>query len=327
MAEIDILIVSWNVRDLLAACLRSILAQPGAGNPEADGTLPLNGYRVRVWVVDNASQDDTPNMLRAEFGWVQLIVSEENLGFTGGNNLGLQHCRGDYVLLLNPDTELAPGALLTLVEALAARAEIGIIGPRLAYGDGRSQPSRRRFPTLMMALFESTLLEEWWPHNRWARAFRMEDVPDDRQQRVDWLTGACLLTRRSVWDQIGLLDPMFFMYSEELDWCQRASQGGWGCLYVPEALVYHHEGQSSGQVLARRHYLFHSSKVLYWAKHHGALQAELLRCFLLCTFALQFVREGLKWLVGHRRDLRSARIAAYASVLKSGLRRPSATGR
>jgi N-acetylglucosaminyl-diphospho-decaprenol L-rhamnosyltransferase len=322
VSDIDILIVSWNVSALLGGCLRSILAQAGAAAPDGDG-IPLGEHRIRVHVIDNASTDGTVSYVREQFPWVHLTASATNLGFTGGNNLGLQQATGEYILLLNPDTALDPDAVRTMLQALQMHPRVGVVGPRLLYAGGQPQSSRRRFPTLMMALFESTWLEQWFPHNRWARAYRMEDVPDDRMQSVDWLTGACLFTRRAVWDQIGSLDDRFFMYSEELDWCRRAADAGWECLYVPEAHVVHLEGQSSGQVVARRQHLFGTSKVLYWEKHHGWAQARLLRWFLVLTYVVQLVVESLKWLVGHKRELRCDRIATYRWLIGTGLRRPS----
>ena len=208
------------------------------------------------------------------------------------------------MLLLNPDTELTSGALDDLATG-ADRAPSGWDRrPKAHYGDGQPQPSRRRFPTFSMALFESTLLEQWFPRNRWARATVWRMCLTTGYRHVDWLTGACLLTRRAVWKQVGLLDDRFFMYSEELDWCRRAAAAGWGCLYVPEAHVIHHEGRSSGQVVARRQYLFDTSKVLYWQKHHGALRALALRWFLLLTYVVQLVEESVKWLFGHKRAMR-----------------------
>jgi N-acetylglucosaminyl-diphospho-decaprenol L-rhamnosyltransferase len=321
--DVDIVIVSWNVSALLARCLDSILAQDGAGAPQGD-RVPLGERWLRVHVVDNASADDTCEMVTRRYPWVHLLASEANLGFTGANNRAIPHATGNYVLLLNPDTEVAPDALVRMLAYMEERPDVGVVGPRLRYGDGRPQPSRRRFPTLAMALMESTPLEQWCPRNRWAARYRMEDRPDAVAQAVDWLTGACLLTRRAVWDQIGLLDDGFFMYSEELDWCRRAAEAGWGRVYLPDAVVTHHEGQSSGQVVARRHILFNASKVRYWAKHHGRLQAEFLRLFLLAGFCVQFLEEAAKWAIGHRRPLRYDRMRAYASVIRSGLRSPMA---
>jgi hypothetical protein len=151
----------------------------------------------------------------------------------------------------------------------------------------------------------------------------MADTPTasgEEVQQVDWLVGACLLVRREAYEQVGGLDEGFFMYSEELDWCRRVKQAGWQVVYFPGATVIHHEGKSSEQVVPARHIHFQSSKVRYFRKHHGPVQAELLRWFLLATYVYQWAREGFKWLVGHKRPLRAERLRAYGQVLRSGLR-------
>ena len=172
----------------------------------------------------------------------------------------------------------------------------------------------------MMALFESTLLERWFPHNRWAQRYRLEDVPSGAQQDVDWVTGACMLVRRQALDQVGLFDEGFFMYSEELDLCRRLRAAGWEVVHLPSATVVHYEGRSSGQVAARRQLLFDTSKVRYFAKHHGRWAAACLRHVLLETYAISLAGEALKWLLGHKRPLRAERLRAYRELLRSGLR-------
>jgi len=201
-----------------------------------------------------------------------------------------------------------------------AHPEVGALGPRLCYADGRPQSSRRRFPSLATALVESTVIQEWWRDNPILRRYYMADTPDDAIQPVDWVVGACLLVRREVYEQVGGLDESFFMYSEELDWCKRIQDAGWKVVYLPTAVVIHHEGKSSEQAAPARHIYFQSSKVRYFRKHHGALQGEALRVFLLATYRYQIAREGLKWLVGHKRPLRAERVRAYRQVLRSGLR-------
>jgi N-acetylglucosaminyl-diphospho-decaprenol L-rhamnosyltransferase len=322
LPDVSIVIVNWNVATLLRNCLHSILHSPGA-RLDPGGQLSLAGYAVQVCVVDNASSDDSVEMMRREFPWVQVIASPRNLGFTAGNNLALKQCAGRHVLLLNPDTRVVGDALVQMLQAMQARPAVGVVAPQLRYPDGRLQPSRRRFPTLMTALMESTLLEQWFPQNRWARRYRMADTADDQPQRVDWVTGACMLLRGEVLEQVGLLDERFFMYSEELDWCRRIVASGWQVLYWPSAVVVHYEGQSSDQVVAARHIRFQTSKILYFRKHHGAWQAALLRTYLLSTYIFQLAEESFKFVLGHKRALRRQRIDAYAQVLRSGLR-PSA---
>jgi GT2 family glycosyltransferase len=147
--------------------------------------------------------------------------------------------------------------------------------------------------------------------------YYVADVPDDVAQDVDWLTGACLLVRRAVYAQVGGFDEGFFMYSEELDWQKRIKDAGWRVVYVPQAVVVHHEGKSSEQVVPQRHIRFQRSKIRYFRKHHGRLQAAVLRVFLLFTYVVQLLEEGAKWLLGHKRRLRRERVAAYWQVLKA----------
>jgi GT2 family glycosyltransferase len=318
VVDLSIVIVSWNVRDLLRHCLQSIVTE---AQPSPDGAASrIGGWEVEILVVDNASTDGSSEMVRDEFPRIRLIANDENRGFTAANNQGLALGRGRYLLLLNPDTEVVGDALATMLHYLQANTEVGALGPRLLNPDGSLQSSRRRFPTFSTALVESTVVQEWWDDNHILRRYYMTDTPGDAIQPVDWVVGACLLVRRQAYDQVGGLDEGYFMYSEELDWCRRIKTAGWEIVYLPTATIIHHEGKSSEQVVPARHIYFQSSKVRYFRKHHGAFQAEALRWFLLLTYAYQAAREGLKWLVGHKRPMRAERVRAYRQVLKSGLR-------
>ncbi|HSR29871.1 MAG TPA: glycosyltransferase family 2 protein [Anaerolineae bacterium] len=318
MADLSIVIVNWNVRALLRRCLQSVVA-PAKPCP-ADGVWNIGDWRLEIIVVDNASSDGSPDMLRAEFPMVRLIANDENRGFTAANNQGLALAQGRYVLLLNPDTEVVGDALAAMLGYMDTHPETGALGPKLVYPDGSLQASRRRFPTFLTALVESTVVQEWWSDNWILRHYYIADVPDDAIQPVDWVVGACLLIRREAYEQVGGLDEGFFMYSEEMDWCRRIKSAGWQVVYLSTTTVIHHEGKSSEQVVPARHIHFQSSKVRYFRKHHGTFQAETLRWFLLSTYVYQLGREGFKWLVGHKRPLRAERVRAYYQVLKSGLR-------
>ncbi len=304
LTELSIIVVSWNVRELLHACLAS---------------LPRE---AEVIVVDNASSDGSAAMVAAEFPAVQLVANLENRGFTGGNNQGLALAHGRYVLLLNPDTVVPGDAMAVMVDYLETHPGAGVVGPQLRYGDGSLQSSRRRFPTLATALLESTPLAWHWPPERncWARRYHMADQSPDVVQEVDWLVGAALLTRRAVLDQVGGFDEGYFMYSEELDWQRRVKAAGWMIVYLPQAVITHYEGKSSGQVTAARHIRFNTSKVRYFRKHHGPLQGQVLRLALLVMFAIEWIIEAAKSLLGSRRALRAERMRAYGQLLRSGLR-------
>ena len=307
MLDLSIIIVSWNVKGLLRRCLDSIFQHP------------TSNLQFEVIVVDNASTDGSAAMVRHSFPQVQLLVNDENLGFTAANNQAIARIQGRYMLLLNPDTEILGDALATMVGYMDAHPEVGALGPQLLNPDGSIQSSRRRFPTMATAFLESTVLQRWFPDNRVLRRYYMLDRPDDETQEVDWVVGAALLVRREVIGQVGPLDEGFFMYSEELDWCHRIKAHGWKVVYLPTAKIVHHGAQSSEQVKPFQHIQFQRSKVRYFRKHHGAWKAEALRLFLLATYVYQLLEEALKWLVGHKRPLRASRVKAYWQVLRSGL--------
>ena len=322
--DLSILIVSWNVRELLRKCLYSVISNQYSvsSNQTPDSSLNTEhcSLNTEVIVVDNASSDGSVEMLRSEFPNVHLIGNSENVGFTRANNQALAMAQGRYLFLLNPDTELGPGALSALVAYMDAHPRVGMIGPQLRYGDGSLQSSRRRFPTLATAFLESTKLQQWFPRNRVLMHYYMRDTDDGATQEVDWINGSAMFTRREVYDQVGGLDEAFFMYSEELDWCYRIKQAGWQIVYLPTAQITHYEGKSSEQVVAKRDIYFHSSKIRFFRKYHGAFVAEILRAFLLLMFAFQIADESAKWLLGHKRAMRAARVKAYWQVLASGLK-------
>ncbi len=306
MKTLSIIIVNWNVRELLRACLRSIFTQAGK-------------LDLEVIVVDSASSDGSAAMVAEEFPQAVLLAQTENVGFPRGNNIGLAAAAGRYVLLLNPDTVVVGEALQTLVAYLDDHPEVGVAGPQLLFPDGTVQSSRRRFPTLLTGLFESTWLEPIAP-KRLLDRYYARDFPDEAAGRVDWVVGAALMTRRQVVEQVGGMDPGYFMYSEELDWCRRIVDAGWTVVYLPAALIIHFQGKSSEQASTARHIHFNRAKLRYFRKYHGRLAAGLLRFVLLLNFAGQLLLEGLKWGLGHRRPLRRQRVAAYWEVLRSGLR-------
>ena len=330
--DLSIVIVNWNVRELLRRCLDSIA---GSDSLFTEGTQPpaeIAGGAERRWlaeviVVDNASSDDSVAMLAEAFPWVQVIANRENLGFTKANNQGLAASGGRYVLFLNPDTEATPQAIGQMLAHAEDHPDVGILGPQLRYGDGGVQSSRRRFPTLATFFLESTVLQKKWPRNRILDRYFVLDKPDDAISQVDWVVGACMLVRRAVLDAIGGFDEGFFMYSEELDLCHRAVDAGWRVVYYPQAVVTHYEGKSSEQVVAARHIRFHTSRVRYVRKYHGTAAAAAVRAFLLLTFAFQWAEEGVKWLAGWvvpsqtaKRAMRRERMTAYRQVLRSRLR-------
>jgi hypothetical protein len=267
-------------------------------------------------------------MLLNEFSAVQypnlhVIENSVNRGFTGGNNDGLRAITAQniipsdnhYIFLLNPDTIVTEGAIDTLLSYAETHSDTGVIGPQLRYADGAIQSSRRRFPTLLTAMFESTWLSRVAPHDLLDRYF-MRDKSDDDVCKVDWVVGAAMLVKYSAYANIGGFDEHnFFMYSEELDWCKRIKSVGWKIVYLPQARIIHYEGKSSEQVSAKRMLYFNQSKVRYFAKHHSRAAAQFLKIWLSVQFIWQMGLEAAKWLVGNKRTLRQERITAYRQVV------------
>ncbi len=317
--DLSIVIVSWNVADLLGRCLESILAgpiqivTPGARPAAGDDRLA-----VEILVVENASSDHSREMLEG-YPDVQVLALAENAGFSRGNNIGLRQARGRHLMLLNPDTEVLDDALPILVSYLDAHPDVGLVGPHTLNADGSTQSTRRQFPTLMTAFFESTWLQRFAPPGL-LRRYYMSDYPDDGTFDAGWLQGSALMARREVYDQIGGLDERFVMFSEEMDWCRRAHDAGWRVVYVGSARITHYGGKSTDQVVARRHIYFQQSKIRYFRKHHGSAAAETLRLYLLAQYGIQLALEWLKGVVRHKPQLRRERVAAYREVLRSGLK-------
>jgi hypothetical protein len=304
--DLSIIIVSWNVRDLLRACLQSIDSQRG-------------GLELEVIVVDGASVDGSPAMVAESFPRVKLIACDDNVGFPRGNNIGLAEANGRFLLLLNPDTEIKGNALSEMVRYLEAHSDVGLLGPQLLNRDGSIQSSRRRFPNMATALVESTWLEPVAPQNIMRHYYAL-DLPDDQVSDVDWVMGACMLIRREIFSTVGGLDEAFYMYSEELDWCRRIKDAGWRVVYLPTAQVLHHVGKSSEQAVTARHINFQRAKLRYFRKYYGAAATAVIRLVLLLNYVWQLLLEGIKGLLGHKRPLRWQRVQAYWRVIRTGLR-------
>jgi len=252
--ELTISICSWNTSGDLRACLESLQSV-------RDEAL------FEVIVVDNASTDGSPDMVDREFPWVRLLRQSRNLGFSAGHNLAMRHRQGKHVFLLNSDTIVHSGAIRTLLNQVALRADAGILGPKILNPDGTLQLSCRRFPSPIAALFRNTILGRLFPRNRYAREYLMQDYDHAAPQAVDWLSGAALLATEPFIETVGGLDEAYFMYCEEMDWCWRAHAAGFSVWYIPQATVTHAIGRSTDQMVNRMIWQHRSSMLLFFRKH------------------------------------------------------------
>ncbi len=307
--DLSIIIVSYNVRHDLLNCLASI-----------EAWLAESDKQVEVIVVDNASHDGSPDSVRRRFPDTRIIELDVNAGFAAANNRGVEAARGQFIAFLNPDTTVVANAFGLMLRHLIDNPDVGVVGPRIQYPDGSTQSTRRRFPTRRTGFVESTIVQRYWHDNAILRRYYVLDRPNDEMQDVDWLVGACLVTRRETLIAAGLFDERFFMYSEEVEWCHRVREAGWRVVYLPSASIVHREGSSSKLDLPVRQINFDTSKVLLYEELHGKRSARALRGFLLGSYLVHASIEAGKGLIGHKRPLRKERVRLYMGAFKSGLR-------
>jgi GT2 family glycosyltransferase len=300
---LSVVVVSWNVRQLLLACLASLEAELAAVAPGA----------AEVFVVDNASTDGSAAAVRERFPAVRLLENAANAGFAGANNQALRLCRGRFVLLLNPDTEIRPGALATLLAFLEAHPQAGAAGARLLNPDGTLQLSGYRAPTLKTELFRLFHLDAIWPQGD----YPMAQWPLDEARQVDCLLGACILLRREVLEQVGLMDEKYFMYSEETDLCYRIQRAGWQIWWVPQALVVHFGGQSTAQAAGPMFLQLYWGKLRFFRKHSGRLVAPAYKLLLVVAAVSRLLLTPLVVFQKPERRARSLALAGnYVRLLR-----------
>ena len=232
--KLSIIIVSWNVRDLLEKCLQSI-----ARNPLY--------FQTETFVIDNNSNDGTAEMVAKKFPQVRLIANSNNLGFAKANNQGIRQAVGDYILLLNPDTELFPDTLSKSIEFMASHQDCGIMGPRMLYGDRKLQPSVRRFPTFWPIFLMLTKTPKVFKNIKAINNYLATDFDYNEEQTVDQVECAYMFITRGVIDKIGFLDERYFNWFEEVDFCLQTKKAGLQVYYNPNVQIIHHGGKSFAQ--------------------------------------------------------------------------------
>lgn len=273
MTDLSIIVVSWNSRRYLPDCLGSIAA--GAGK-----------LSFETFLVDNASQDGSAGLAREQFPGVHLIANGENRGFAAANNQALRLARGRYALLLNPDTRVHERALEQVVDFMDAHPEAAACGCLLLNTDGSVQHTVRRFPTFSFALGSRTVLGRLGLFRRSYDRVRMRGVTFDTVMEVDQPSGAALFLRRSVLDQVGLMDEGYFIFFEEVDLCRRIREAGHRIYLFPQARITHHGGASRRQnrVVALR--AGAESMLRYFRAHNGKVRSALFELAFRPLFAL-----------------------------------------
>lgn len=274
--DLSIIIVSWNTAELLTKCLEAVFTYP------PDCTF-------EVLVVDNASSDSTVQTVKNQFSQVKLIQNQENIGFAPANNQAIRQSSGRYVLLLNPDTEVKPHALERLVQYLETHATVGAVGPLTLNPDGTLQTSCYPRPTLFREFWRLFHLDDLYPYG----SYRMSAWNHNEPRQTDALLGACLLVRRQILNEVGLLDEDYFIFSEEIDLCYRIQKAGWTLFWVPQAQIIHYGGQSTKQVASEMFLRLYEGKVIYFQKHYSWLTVQGYKLVLLMASLLRFLFSPL----------------------------------
>ncbi len=269
--EISIVIVSYNVRDLLENCLHSVESA-------------LDGLRGEVFVVDNDSDDGSVDMVRQRFPGVKLIDSGENLGFARGNNLALREARGEYLLLLNPDTLVQEDTLHTMLRFFRENEDVGMASCKIIKPDGLIEPAcRRSFPSPWVSFTKLAGLSTLFPRSPLFARYNLMYLNEDESYEVDAISGSFMMLRSEVYDAIGGLDESYFMYGEDLDWCFRTQKAGWKLFYVHSTKIIHYGGESTKR-----------SSIDATAEFYKAMQVFASKNLKLSGFSLGMISLGIR---------------------------------
>jgi GT2 family glycosyltransferase len=274
--DISIVIVSWNARAFLQACLYSL-------------HRCSHRHSVEIIVVDNASQDGSPDMVEEKFPSVRLIRNTENLGFAAANNIGIRMSAGRYISLINSDVSVLGSCIDALADYLDQHPDVGNVGPKLLNEDMTLQSSCRRFPTLWNNICEAIGLSRVFGRSSFFSGEHMLYFSYDRILDVDVLVGCFWMVRRESFETVGLLDEAFFIYAEDVDWCKRCSKSGWRTSFFPEGQAIHTRGGSSANDPLRFAIEQQRAVLHYWKKHHNGFGYRGIRFVLFCHHLIRYL--------------------------------------
>jgi len=303
--ELSIVIVNFNNKDLLYNCLSSIFKA-------------TKNLSFEVIVADNNSQDNSPEMVTKEFPQVRLFCNKINLGFSKANNQGIEKARGKNILLLNSDTIVLEDSLNKMVNFLNERRDVAIVGCQMQTKEGRPYRSCFKFPNLAEQLISRNFFKKFFDISRFSLNY--PDWNSGKIKEVDWLSGAALMIKKEVLEQIGMLDESLFIYFEDVDLCYRAKEAGFKICYLPQAGIIH-IGQSTTQLNRERFEIeWHRSRLIYFKKHDSYLVFLVIKTLMLCGCLLNITRILFNlFLAPSRYEGLKPKLHAYTQIVKMGL--------
>lgn len=284
LPKVFIIILNWKAREDTAECINSV--------------KKIDYKNYEIIVVDNGSGDGSVEYFRKKFPGIKIIANDRNLGYAGGNNVGIRYALdkdADYVLILNNDTTVTKDFLGTLIDKANTGKKIGIIGPRLKYPDGREQPSGRHFLSfaslLNFILLLNGLKKDW---KAYENNFVFKDYDRNSAHEVDDVGGCATLIKAEVFEEIGLFDEKYLYCFEEVDFEKRAKEKGWSIWYLPQAVIYHKWGVSAKYLGKKRMHLFYKGLLRYTRKHIGLIAMLFFGLLIPMCYFFNFILRLLK---------------------------------
>ncbi len=278
--DLSIIIVNWNTRNLLEKCLISIYEKP-------------QNLDFEVFVVDNASGDKSVEMVKTGFPQIKLIDNKENFGFAKANNQAIKQARGEFILLLNPDTEILNDSLEKIISFMRSHIEAGIAGCRILNSDHSLQPSVRRLPDLWSQAVILLKLHRLFP--KLISHYLISDFDYSKTQEAEQVMGAFFAVRKEIFEKVGNLDEKFYIWFEEVDFCKRVKDYGKKIYYNAEAEIIHHQGQSFKQILSfQKQKIFNGSLRYYFKKHHSFVEYLIISIFSFFSLPLAYLVQIFK---------------------------------
>lgn len=261
---LSIIIVNWKTKLFLEKCLKSVFNQ-------------TKNISFEIFVVDNGSNDGSIKMIKNNFPQVHLIANKKNLGFAKANNQAIKKSRGDYILLLNPDTIILDKAIEKCLGFIKTKPKIGILGCQILNPDRTIQFSCRRFPTLLSQIIILLKIHNFFPNLEPIRKYYMFDFDHQKEKIVDQVMGAFFLVKKDVFDKTGLLDEKYWIWFEEVDFCKRAKRAGFLTYFYPKASIIHHKAVSFNQMLGiKKQFRLNNSMLYYFKKFHSPLSVAII---------------------------------------------------
>jgi len=285
--KISIIIVSWNAKKYLKECLESLESE-------------VSKYDSEIIVVDNASNDGSPELVSEYFKQVKLIRNELNLGFAKANNIGINNSSGKYLFLINSDIKIIKDCMKILIEYGEQNLEAGIIGPKILTSEGKIQRSCMGFPTLWNSLCRTLALDSLLPKSKIFCGQLLNYWDHNSIRNVDVINGCFWMVRREALNKVGLLDEDFFIYGEDIDWCKRFNTIGWKVVFFPGAKAIHYGGASSANDPKKFFIEMQRANIKYWNKHHNCYAKNLFVFLLLVYNFTRILGNGLKFILSNR---------------------------